>query len=153
MDTSNPDYNKIVTYIEHNPAAVLSTIGEDGPHGTVIYVITASHGTLCFVTKNKTKKYQNILVNPAVYFTFFNDKEMTTLQIAGKAYEADNTGGLKDLVIDKATKAHALMSDWLPPVTKIKDGEFAVIGVDISYARLTDYSNISMSEPTIIEVK
>lgn len=152
MDSNSSDYAKIAAYIDRNPAAVLGTIGQDGPHGTVIYVISASHGTLCFVTKNQTKKYQNILANPSVCLTFFNDKESTTLQVAGKAYVADNSQGLKEIVIDKVTKAHAIMSDWLPPVIKIQNGDYAVIGIDVTYARLSDYGGADSNGPRIIEV-
>ena len=153
MDTNNPDYAKIAAYVDRNPAAVLGTIGQDGPHGTVIYVIAASHGTLCFVTKNQTKKYQNILENPLVCLTFFNDKESTTLQVAGKAYAADNSQGLQEIVMDKVTKSHAIMSEWLPPVTKIQNGEYVVVGIEVTYARLSDYSGIDSNGPKIIEVK
>lgn len=152
MDATNPDYVKITDYINHNPAAVLGTVGQDGPHGTVIYVIAASHGTLCFVTKNQTKKYQNILENPAVCLTFFNDKQSTTLQIAGKAYVADDSHGLKEIVMDRVSKEHALMSDWLPPVTKIQNGEYAVIGIEVTYARLSDYGGIDLDGPKVVEV-
>lgn len=152
MDSANPDYSKIAAYIDRNPATVLSTVGPDGPHGTVIYAIAASHGTICFVTKNQTKKYQNILENPSVCLTFFNDRESTTLQVAGKAFVADNSQGLKDIVMDKVTRMHAIMSDWLPPVTKIQNGEYAVIGIEVTYARLSDYSGIDSSGPKVIEV-
>ena len=153
MDETNPNYTKIMSYIERNPAGVLSTIGQNGPHGAVVFVIPASHGTLCFVTKNQTKKYQNIVSQGAVSLTFFNEKESTTLQIAGKAFVADNTQGLKEIVMEKITKAHATMSNWLPPVTKIINGEYAVVGIDITYARLSDYGALDVGGPTIFELK
>ena len=153
MQESDPNYAKIMAYVERNPAGVLSTIGEDGPHGAVVYVIPASHGTLCFVTKNKTKKYQNIVNQGSINLTFFNEKESTTLQITGRAYVADNAQGLKEIVLDKITKAHAAISNWLPPVTEISDGEYAVIGIEITYARLSDFGNIDISGPTIVEVR
>ena len=129
MDETSSAYTKIMSYIDRNPAGVLSTMSEDGPHGAVVYFITASHGTLCFVTKNQTKKYANIVNQPSVGITFFNERESTTLQATGHAFVADNKQGLKEIVMDKVTKAHATMSEWLPPVTKIRDGEFAVIGI------------------------
>jgi uncharacterized pyridoxamine 5'-phosphate oxidase family protein len=153
MDETNPNYTKIMSYIERNPAAVLSTIGQDGPHGAVVFVITASHGTLCFVTKNQTKKYQNIVNQGAVSLTFFNERESTTLQITGKAYVADNSQGLKEIVLNKITKAHATSSNWLPPVTKIVSGEYAVIGIEITYARLSDFGAIDVGGPTITELQ
>ncbi len=152
IDEANPNYAKIMDYINRNPAAVLSTIGDDGPHGTVIYVIAASHGTLCFVTKNQTQKYANLVAHPSVCLTFFVERESSTLQIAGEAYVAGDNQGLKEIVMEKITKAHATMTDWLPPVTKIASGEYAVIGIDIKSARLTDYGSMGMGGPTITEL-
>lgn len=153
MDETNTNYTKIMGYIDRNPAAVLSTIGKDGPHGAVIYVITASHGTLCFVTKNQTQKYANIVDQPSVSLTIFNEREATTLQATGHAYVANDNQGLKEIVMDKVTKAHATMSDWLPPVTKIANGEYAVIGIELKTARLADYGGVNINGPTFTELK
>lgn len=139
-------------YINRNPAGVLSTIGEDGPHGAVVYIIAASHGTLCFVTKNRTQKYANLVSHPLVSVTFFNERESSTLQVTGQAYVADDTQGLKEIVMEKMAKAHATMTDWLPPVTKITDGEYAVIGIEIKKARLTNFSGLDSNGPTITEL-
>ena len=152
MDESNPAYTKIIDYIGRNPAAVLSTVGEEGPHGAVIYVMAASHGTLCFVTKNETRKYENIVKNPTVGLTIFNEKEMSTLQASGRAFIADNTSGLKDLVMSKMEDVHATMSDWLPPVTKLANGEFVVIGIELNRVRLSDYGGQGMASPIVTQI-
>lgn len=152
MDETSPNYTKIMSYIDRNPAGVLSTVGEDGPHGAVVYFITASHGTLCFVTKNQTKKYANVINQPSVCMTFFNEKESTTLQATGHAFVADEKQGLKEIVMEKITKAHATTAGWLPPATKIRDGAFVVIGIELKSARLADYGSIDVSGPTFIEL-
>lgn len=138
-------------YIERNPAAVLSTASNKGPHGAVVYVVPASHGTLCFVTKDKTQKYTNLTQHPTVSLTFFNEKEGTTLQATGKAYVAKNTE-LKDFVLEKMRKAHAVMAEWLPPVTQQTAGEFVVIGVELTHARLTEFRGLGIGEPTFTEL-
>lgn len=154
MDETDPHYAKIMSYVERNPAAVLSTAGEDGPHGAVIYVIPASHGTLCFVTKNQTKKYANIVNRPLVSLTFFNEKESTTLQATGKAYVANDSQGLKEIIMDRMTKAHATMSNWLPPVTKLASGEYAVVGIELQTARLTDFGSVDIQgKPAVTELQ
>lgn len=152
MDETNPNYTKIVDYIDHNPAGVLSTVGDDGPHGAVVYVITASHGTLCFVTKNQTKKFANVVSHPAVSLTFFNERESTTLQITGRAYVADDSDRLRGIVMEKITKLHAAVADWLPPVTKLANGEYAVVGIELKTARLSDFGGVDSGGPTVIEL-
>ncbi|HTH72602.1 MAG TPA: pyridoxamine 5'-phosphate oxidase family protein [Candidatus Pristimantibacillus sp.] len=153
MDETDPNYTKIMDYIARNPAAVLGTVDDEGPHGAVVYVIPASHGTICFVTKSGTKKYQNLTAHPKVSLTFFNERESTTLQASGHAYVADDSNGLKDLVMDKVTKAHAMVADWLPPVTKVQSGEYAVIGIELDTARLADYGSIDINGPVFTELK
>lgn len=152
MDQDDPSYAKILSYIDHNPTAVLGTLGEDGPYGAVVYVVLVSHGSLCFITKNQTQKYINLVAHPEVSLTFFNEKEGTTLQAKGKAYVADSPD-LKDFVLDKMRKAHAIMSGWVPPVTKLNAGEFAVIGIELAYARLAEYQGLDANGPTFTEYK
>lgn len=152
MDEADPSYAKIMGYIDRNPAAVLSTVGDDGPYGAVVYVVPASHSTLCFVTKNKTQKYANLTEHPVVSLTFFNEREGTTLQTKGNAYTADDPG-LKNFVLDKTSKSHAVRADWLPPVTTLDAGEYVVIGVELTYARLAEYQGLGITGPTFTELR
>jgi uncharacterized pyridoxamine 5'-phosphate oxidase family protein len=153
MNENDPSYIKIMDYVEANPAAVLSTADKDGtPHGAVIYVMVGSHGTLCFVTKNKTRKFQNILDQPGINLTFFNEKDSSTLQVAGRAFVADSPA-LQNMILDKMKALHAIRSEWVPPVTKVQAGDFVVVGVEIASARLTSFQGMSMDgSPKIIEV-
>lgn len=156
MDETDSNYTTIMGYIDQNPAAVLSTVDADGnPHGAVIYVITASHSTLCFVTKNDTQKYNNLTNHASISLTFFNEKERSTLQVTGQAYVA-NDDGMKDFVLEKMAKAHVLTSDWVPPVTQLLTGEYVVVGVEVSTARLTRFQTVEgvgIAGPSIIELK
>jgi general stress protein 26 len=152
MDETSPNYTKIMEYIDQNPAAVLSTVDKEGtPHGAVIYVCTASHGTLCFVTKNVTKKYSNITERPSVSLTFFDERSSSTLQVQGSAYIASDSK-MVDYVLDKVKKMHAMQAEWLPPVSKIQDGDYAVVGIEIQHARLAEYQGIGISGATFTEL-
>lgn len=153
MDENNPNYHKIMDYIDRNPAAVLSTVGEDGtPHGAVVYICTTSHLTVCFVTKNLTKKYANIASNPKVSLTFFNDRESSTLQAQGRAFVAEDPQ-MVDYVMQKTAKMHAIQSDWIPPVSKIQAGEYAVVGIELDSARLAEYQGAGISGGNFTELK
>ncbi|HSX16934.1 MAG TPA: pyridoxamine 5'-phosphate oxidase family protein [Patescibacteria group bacterium] len=154
MEDTSPNYTKIMTYIDRNPAAVLSTVNEDGaPHGAVVYICTTSHRNVCFVTKNLTRKFGNIAKHPQVSLTFFNEKEGTTLQASGNAFVADNPEMI-NYVLDKMNKMHAMQAGWVPPVTKLDAGEYAVIGIELQDARLADYSTtgIGNNEATYTEL-
>ena len=142
-----------MTYIDNNPAAVLSTVDDAGkPHGAVIYVCTASHGTVCFVTKNLTRKYVNITERPDVHLTFFNERESSTLQLEGTATVTDDPAMI-DYVMKKMTQSHAIQSDWLPPVTKVQAGEYVIIGVKIVNARLAEFGGSSGDGKTFTDLQ
>lgn len=145
MDEAGSDYKKIMAYIDRYPAAVLSTVRDDGtPHGAVIYAVTASHHTLCIVTKTGTEKYKNITQRPDVALTFFDEREGSTLQVTGKAYIADDSQMIS-YVLDKMQKMHAMESGWLPPVSKVTAGDYAVVGVELVSARLTEFQSAGNS--------
>ncbi len=149
MDESSPNYGKIMTYIENHPAAVVGTISDDGtPHGAVVYVCVASHHTVFFVTKNQTQKYKNLLERPQLSLTFFNDSDSSTLQAQGKAFVADNPKMI-DYAMQKMAKIHAMQAEWLPPIAKLRAGNYAVIGVELTSARLAEYQGMGIGSDSI----
>ena len=153
MDENNPNYAKIMDYIDRNPLAVVGTIGADGTmHAAVVFIYRASHSTVCFITKNSTQKYANITANPQVTLTSFNEKETSTLQASGRAFEA-NDPKIIDYVMQKITKSHVARADWFPPVTKLRDGSNVIIGIELTKARLAEYGGYGIgSDDMFIEL-
>lgn len=138
------NYAKIMSYIDRNPTAVLGTINNDGtPYGAVVYVCSASHSRVCFITKNLTRKYANLVEHPHVSLTFFNERESSTLQAEGRAFVV-NDAELMDTVMDKINKVHAMRADWMPPVAKLRAGSYTVIGVELTHARLAEYEGMDI---------
>lgn len=153
MDESSTAYNKIMKYIDANPAAVVSTVDSDRrPHGAVVYVCTASHHTVCFITKNQTKKFGNLSKHPDVSLTFVNELERSTLQAAGKATVTDDKN-LMDYIMQKAKDAHAMQAGWLPPISELYAGDYVVVAVELSYARLSEFQSSGFTgEPIFTEI-
>lgn len=142
-------YFKIMNYIEHNPLAVLGTINDDStPHGAIVYVAPISNKAVCFVTKNLTQKYVNLTERPTVSLTIGNDKESSTLQIMGRASVVDNPQ-LMNTAMEKITKVHAMMAEWLPPLAKLRAGNYAIINVDITHARLGEFKGLDIGSQEI----
>jgi len=139
---------KIIQYIEHNPMAVLSTINDDGtPHSAVVYICVVGEA-VCFITKNQTRKYQNILERPYVSITIGNDKESSTLQLSGKAYVLQDAK-LLDMAMKKMSAVHAVMAEWLPPIAKLRAGSYAVVGVGLAGARLGQFRGLDIGSREI----
>lgn len=143
MDEGSADYLKISNYIDAHPAAVVSTSNADGsPHASAVYVFNVSHHTVCFVTRNLTRKYQNIYDRPEVSLTILDERDVSTLQATGKAFVA-NDEHMLGYALQKIEKLYAIRADTLSPVDKMRDaGDYVLIGLEITHARLTTYQGI-----------
>lgn len=134
-------YAKLMHYIDRNPMAVLGTINDDGtPHGAVVYVCGLSNGTICLVTKNQTRKYANLIARPTVSLTIGNDKENSTLQASGQA-SVISDAVLIDAAMKKMIDVHAMTPEWLPPLAKLRAGNYAVIKIEVTHARLGEFKD------------
>lgn len=134
-------YSTVMSYIKHNPMAVVGTINDDGtPHGAIVYVVPVGDRTVYFVTKTLTQKYTNLSKRPIISLTIGNDKESSTLQATGRASLVSDPKML-DMAMRKITQVHAMMVEWLPPLAKLRAGNYAIIKVDITHARLGEFKD------------
>lgn len=134
------EYFKIMQYIDKNPMAVLGTVNDDGtPHGAVVYACTVGEA-VCLVTKLQTQKYTNLIKRPTVSLTIGNDKDSSTLQATGQASVVADAM-LIDAAMTRMTEVHATMPEWLPPIAKLRAGEYAVVQIKITHARLGEFKD------------
>lgn len=145
MDENSPEYLKIMNYIDDHPIGVVSTINEDGTlHAATVYIFTASHHTVCFMTRNKTHKFQNIMSRPNVALTIFDQHDVSTLQASGKAFEATDQH-LLDMFKQQMEKMHAMRADAMPPIEKLTQaGDFVLVGIELLKARLAEYQGMGI---------
>jgi len=138
-----------MNYIERNPMAVLGTINDDGtPHGAIVYLCGLSNQTVCFITKNLTQKYVNLTERPTVCLTIGNDKDSSTLQMSGQAYVIDDPQ-VMDVAMQKIQAVHAIMAEWLPPLAKLRAGNYAIIAVKLTKARLGEFRGLDIGSQNI----
>ena len=148
MDTQK--YEEIAGYIRSNSLAILGTTDDDGtPHGAVVYVCTDDHRPLMyFITKNDTRKYKNLVARPAVSVTIVNPQESSTLQAKGQASQVHDAATL-DMITTKITRTQAAAPEWLPPISKIHAGEYAMVAIELTEARLANYKGKMIGEAGI----
>ncbi len=140
---------KFMNYVDHNPMAVLGTINDDGtPHGAIVYVCSLSNRSICFVTKNGTQKYDNLIKRPVVSLTIGNDKDSSTLQATGKAFIIEDAK-LLDGAMKKINEIHAIMAEWLPPLAKLRAGNYAIVGIELLHARLGEFKGLDIGSQEI----
>ena len=146
MDT----YRKIKTYIDHNPLATLGTINAEGePQGAAVYACADNnHPIVYFITKQGTRKYQNLSERDQVSLTIINPSENSTLQATGQAFEVKDAVTI-DKVVARITQEHASADHWLPPLAKIRAGAYVIIGVTLTQARLAQFQGMSIGSEHI----
>ena len=147
MSDTESDFMDIMNYIDKATTAVVSTINDDGtPQAAVVYIVAGSDHTAYFVTKDSTRKYQNILKRPQVSLTMYNERDTSTLQVIGEAFTSDMEHMIS-YVLDRVKKEHAIRAEWLPPVTKLRDGKLKIVGVKIIHARIAEYAGVGVGGP------
>ena len=146
MNESSAEYQKVMSYIDAHPAAVVSTTNDDGtPQASVVYAFTVSHHTVCFVTRNLTHKYQNIFERPEVAVTIFDERDISTLQATGTAFVATDEHMLS-YVMNKVEELYKVRGDSTSPIDKMQHaGDYVLIGIEINKAKLTLYQGIDVN--------
>lgn len=146
MDT----YSKIKAYIDHNPLMTLGTIDAKGsPHGAVVYACADNkHPIVYFITKQATRKYQNLQAHNHVSLTIVNPSENSTLQANGDAFDVKDPLTM-DMVISKITRIHASADDWLPPIAKLRAGPYTIVSIELTNARLAHFKDKSIGDERI----
>lgn len=143
-------YRKVKAYIDQNPIATLGTINPDGtPAGAAVYICTDSQlSNIYFITKQETKKYQNVRDRPQVSLTIVNPSENNTLQANGHAFDVEDA-----ITIDRVMRAieheHSSAKEWLPPIAKLRAGAYVIVGVAITSARLAQFDGMAIGDEHI----
>jgi general stress protein 26 len=140
----------IQTYIDHNPIATFGTINADGsPYGAVVYICADSRRPLVyFITKQATRKYENLIERNQVSLTVVNPSEGSTLQASGRAFEVQDPATI-DMVMKKIAREHVSALEWLPPIAKLRAGAYVIIGIDLTYARLAQFNGMVIGDEHI----
>lgn len=143
---------KVMRYIDEHPTVVLSTIDEYGrPYGTVVYAVSGDRDSrmhVYFLTKNDTTKYRHITARPAVSITAFDEDKVSALQAQGHA-DVEHDPRIIDMVMKQLTRTHAHAVEWLPPIAKIRAGNYVLVGVTITHARLAEFTGKTIGDDDI----
>lgn len=143
-------YDTIQTYINQNPIATLGTISPDSsPHGAIVYVYADNlHPYVYFITKQATRKYENLIEHSQVSLTIVNPSDNSTLQANGRAFEVQDPI-IIDTVMQKIAHEHISAKEWLPPIAKLRAGAYVIIGIELTNARLAQFKGMVIGDEHI----
>jgi len=148
--SSAENYEKITEYIRKHPIATIGTTGSKGePHGAAVYICPDEHRhVVYFLTKNETEKYKNLTAHEIVSITVVDPAGNSTLQATGKASTVHDAHAL-DMITKRMVDANPRASEWIPPISKLDAGQYVVVSVAITSARLAEFQGMDVAEEHI----
>lgn len=139
-EQQQPISSEVRDFLVGHDIAVLSTINRRGAvNGAVVYYLLGEENYFYIVTKSQTEKALNIMINPAVALTIFDEPDRKTVQLEGVADLITDKNDIKS-VTTKLIKPRVYGGDvaW-PPVSLLIAGEFVVIRVKPTSMKFMDY--------------
>jgi general stress protein 26 len=139
-EATSADKKRAQEFLHDHPLGVLSTTGENGkPWGSAVYFVTDEDFNFFFVTREKTKKFQNIHANAHVALTVADGKTQTTVQAAGTITKVPSRD-IVDVVFKKLASIRPQDDiNWAPPVIKVHQGDWMVLKLSPNYAQFAEF--------------
>lgn len=132
---------RIYDFLFDTSVGVLSTTDPDGdPHGAAIYYTINKNFEVAFLTKAKTKKYDNLIHNNHVMLTVFEPLTQTTVQVTGIA-KAVKSGFAMNEIAARVLGTSLKTSDaGVPPLSKLEAGSYVAFKIEPVQIRMAVYA-------------
>lgn len=139
----NTRQQRIFDFLTEHKAGVLASVDPNGePHAAVIYhTVDADDFSLSFLTKTRTKKYDNLIRNNHVVYIVFDSTTQTVAKVVGKAKEIKDHNYINQTAqaISEASLETAKSS--IVPITKLEAGDYVAFRIKPDQIRMATYSD------------
>lgn len=131
---------RIFDYLSSNPIGVLSTVNSNcDPHGAVIYFAIDSNFNISFITRNATRKFDNLKHHDHAMLTVYDPKTQTTAQVIGAVHEIRDNDKINEIA-QQIFKSSLQTSDaGIPPISKLFEGSYVAFTIDPAQVRMAVY--------------
>lgn len=132
---------RIYDFLRLKPIGVMSTSLPNGnPHGSVIYYCIDQQFTIKFLTKSKTRKYENLKQHDQVVITVFEPETQTTAEISGKAVEVTESVEINSIAGSILAASMKTSGAGLPPISKLDAGEYVAFKIVPEQIKMAVYA-------------
>jgi general stress protein 26 len=139
----------VLQWIHEQPVATLATVSFAGmPQLATVYTYIDEKYLCYLVTKQDTRKYENLKHSKAVSLSWFDAAELVTCEISGEAYVVHSSeevasaiARLQELVLKQKS------GYWIPPVGQMSGSDYVVLRVTPELVRYVDYSLTAELDP------
>jgi uncharacterized protein YhbP (UPF0306 family) len=132
---------RIYNFLQANSIGVLSTVSPNSePHGSVIYYSIDEHFIVHFLTKAKTRKFDNLAHNNHIMLTVFEPHSQTTAQVIGRAVEVTDSSKVNGIAGSVLGASLKTTTSGLLPITKLDAGTYSAFKVEPVQIRMAVYA-------------
>lgn len=133
---------RFAEFMRNYPVGILSSVSPDGdPHGVVIYYTFDEDFNVYFLTRDGTRKCENIARNNHVMLTAVDAKTQTSLQITATCKPVTDARKIKQLLEEIIGISLKTSGGRMPPVSKIKVDSLIAIKLIPVQMRMASYVN------------
>jgi nitroimidazol reductase NimA-like FMN-containing flavoprotein (pyridoxamine 5'-phosphate oxidase superfamily) len=146
-------HSETYAFLDSHTLGVLSTTTRQAaPFGAAIYYVVDQALNFFFLTHVTSQKYKNIHENQKAAFTVVDNYAQTTVQANGVVSEVA-AGDEHDEAYRKLALVHPPgQFAWIPPVSKIHEGEIRLLKLTPQSLRFSNFSPEKASDPQIKEI-
>lgn len=133
--------HRIYNFLQKNRIGVLATVDPNGdPHGATIYFAIDKHFNISFLTKSRTKKYDNLKRNNHIMLVVSDAATQTIAQVIGKAIQLNEADEINAVAANVFLASIQTSDSGIPPVAKLNNGDYAAFRIEADQIRLASYS-------------
>lgn len=138
---------KLKRFLDSHAIAALSVISKDDmPYSATVYTVVDEKLNFYFMSRNNSKKTENIEKNNKAALTIFDQDNPITVQVQGHIERVENHESITNLFVKIAeSNAHEKAGfHWPPPISRIDNHEdISVYKITPTWLRMGDFSGAS----------
>jgi hypothetical protein len=141
--------SSIFSWLQQHPVATVATISKTyKPELAVVYTNVDEDFNCYFITKESTRKYENLHRDKSITLAWFNDLDLTTCEMAGDAFVVlDSAEATSALIRLEALMVNQQAEYWTPPVGQLEGSQYAIFRVIPRRVSFVDYSSATTLDP------
>ncbi len=137
-------------FLKEHDLAVIATVSEKGdPLASAVYYWLDEDYSFYFLTKSKTRKFQNIEDTGKLAVVVSDEAKLTTVQGEGKAEVVKDPSTQAEIMNHLATIKSTQDKAWFPPIAQIEAGSFVVVKCKVDHLQLSEFNH---GKPSVNEV-
>lgn len=137
---------KALQFLKSHSLAALATVANDNvPHVASVYYVVDDELNIYCVSREGTRKFQNIKQNPNVSLVITDEETAETVQLTGRA-DTGLEGEEESKVLERLWRVTVEKTSWPAPVVKINKGGISVVRIRPSELVFGDFKPIHLDD-------